>query len=590
MEDSTKNFSVSKRNKIVSILLVIVLLAIMLFGLMKTATSADESIVITNPLNLSYRFGTGGPVHRSAADPVIVLYHDTYFLFSSHGSGYWYSDNLRDWNYVHSEMPLVEEWAPAIMVYDDAIYYHGFNNSRLFRSTDPIHDQWEEVPSELPRKGDPAFFVDDDGRVYYYYGCSAGGPMIGFEVDPKQNFKRITPEVEIMPYNGDRLGWEIQGDHNEKVNMKGWNEGVCITHQGDNYYFFYATPGTEYTTYCSGVYVSKSPLGPFTVMEGSPFAIKPSGFITGGGHGHPFLDRYGNTWYVATLIIGEREHYERRIGIFPAYYTADGYAHAITDNMDLPFVLPTEKVDFQEKSLSADMNLLSPGKRMTASSSRGRMTPDKAGDDNVKTWWAAQTGKSGEWLQMDLGRAMSVEAIEVCFADEGFKTYRKDTDVPIYKYQVEGSADGKTWHLLFDRSDNAKDQIYELLVLSKAEELRYLRVVNKTDFAVGQFSVTDLRVFGHADGKTPDAVKGFRAFRQGDLRRIRMRWQPQNDAEGYIVRWGTTKDRMNHASRVYTNSVDYGFFDSESNYYVSVQPFNESGLGESSEVVELLAK
>ena len=550
----------------------------------------DSTVIITNPLNLSYRFYTGEPVHRTAADPVIVLYHDTYFLFSSHASGYWYSNNLRDWNYVRSKMPLVEEWAPAVMVYDDAIYYHGFNNSRLFRSTDPINDQWEEVPSELPSKGDPAFFVDDDQRVYYYYGCSSGGPMIGFEVDPKQNFKRITPEVEIMPYSGERLGWEIPGDHNEKTNQKGWNEGVCVTHQGDNYYFFYATPGTEYTTYCSGVYVAKHPLGPYSLMEGAPYAIKPSGFITGGGHGHPFVDRYGNTWFVATLIIGEREHYERRIGIFPAFYTTDGYGHAITDNMDLPFFLPTRKMDFQQVSLSAGMNLLSPGKRMTASSSLGDMTPDKASDDNVKTWWAAQTGNSGEWLQMDLGRDMNVEALEVCFADEGFKSYRKDTDIPIYKYLIEGSKDGKNWYTILDRSNNTKDQIYELYVLPKAKKIRYLRLINKTTFAVGQFSVSDFRIFGHAKGKKPESIKGFTPVRQTDKRRIVMNWQPSKGAVGYIIRWGATKDRMYHASRVYTTNVDYGFFDSKSNYYVSVQPFNESGLGKSSEVVELLAK
>ena len=59
-------------------------------------------IVMTNPLNLTYLFEERGPVHRTAADPVIVLYHDNYFLFSSHAAGYSYSDNLRDWTHVCS--------------------------------------------------------------------------------------------------------------------------------------------------------------------------------------------------------------------------------------------------------------------------------------------------------------------------------------------------------------------------------------------------------------------------------------------------------------------------------------------------------
>ena len=548
--------------------------------------NTDDEIVMSNPLNLSYKFELRDPVHRTAADPVIVLYHDKYFLFSSHAAGYSYSDNLRDWTHMFSKMPLVKEWAPAVMVYDDYIYYMGFGNKRIFRTKDPIGDNWEEVTgSELPDKGDPDFFVDDDGRTYYLWGCSSGGPMQGQEFDPK-TFKTLTDVKDLMPYNGQRFGWEVPGNSNEKTNSKGWNEGVSMVHEGDYYYFFYATPGTEYTTYCSGAYVGKSPLGPFEPMAGSPYAIRPAGFFTGGGHGHPFKDRYGNQWYVASLIIGTREHYERRIGIFPAYYD-NGYAHAITDDFDKPFVVPNRKVDFEKESILLDMNVLSTGKRMTASSTLSGMTPDKAADDDIRTWWAAQSGNSGEWLQMDLGRTVNVEAIEVCFADEGFKSYRFDTDIPTYKYLVEGSKDGKTWHAVLDRSSNTKDQIYELYVLPKADKVRYLRVTNKASFAVGQFSVSDLRVFGHAKGKTPAAVKDFKPIRQTDRRRIAMSWQPQQGAVGYTVRWGITKDRLDHASRVYTTSVDYGFFDSEQTYYVSVQPFNDAGNGKATEAVEV---
>ena len=560
-----------------------------LFSPVTNATASgqnDDKIIMTNPLNLSYKFEVRDPVHRTAADPVIVLYHDKYFLFSSHAAGYSYSDNLRDWTHMFSKMPLVKEWAPAVMVYDDYIYYMGFGKKQIYRTKDPIGDNWEEVTgTELRDKGDPDFFVDNDGRTYYLWGCSAGGPMQGQEFDPK-TFKPLTDVKDLMPYNGKRFGWEVPGDHNEKTDQRGWNEGVSMVHEGDYYYFFYATPGTEYTTYCSGAYVGKSPLGPFEPMVGSPYAFKPDGFFTGGGHGHPFKDRYGNQWYVASLIIGAREHYERRIGIFPAFYD-NGYAHAITDDFDKPFVVPDRKVDFEKESILLDMNVLSTGKAVTASSALNTLTPDKTSDDDIRTWWSARSGKAGEWLQMDLGRKMSVEAVEVCFADEGFKSYRYDASVPTYKYVVEGSKDGKTWHTVLDRSGNTKDQIYELFVLPKADQLRYLRVTNKTDFPVGQFSVSELRVFGHAKGKVPSAVRNFKPVRQSDRRRIAMSWQPQQDATGYIVRWGATRDRMDHTARVFATSVDYGFFDSEQTYYVSVQPYNEVGKGKPSEVVEV---
>ena len=543
-------------------------------------------IVMTNPLNLTYLFEERGPVHRTAADPVIVLYHDKYFLFSSHAAGYSYSDNLRDWTHVFSKMPLVKKWAPAVMVYDDWIYYMGFGDKRIFRTKDPIGDNWEEVTgTTIPDKGDPDFFVDDDGRTYYLWGCSAGGPMQGMEFDPK-TFKPLSKTVDLMPANGARLGWEVPGDSNEKTNSKGWNEGVSMVHEDDWYYFFYATPGTEYRSYCSGAYVGKSPLGPFEPMKGAPYAIRPDGFFTGGGHGHPFKDRYGNDWYVASLIIGKREHYERRIGIFPAYYD-NGYAHAIMEGLDKPFIVPDRKVDFRKESIVAGLEALSIARAARASSVKGGLTPDLAADDDIRTWWSAKTGKAGEWLQMDLGREMTVKAVQVCFADEGFKARRFDTDVPVYKYVVEASDDGKSWRTLVDRADNAKDQICELCVLPKAERTRYLRVTNKADIPVGQFSVVDLRVFGRAKGPQLGAVADFKAVRGADRRRISLSWKPQFEASGYIVRWGEEKNRRGNSARVYATSVDYGFFDRDATYYVSVQPFNECGLGKMSPVIEV---
>jgi len=42
-----------------------------------------EPNTFCNPLNLDYRFVTTEPSHRTAADPVITLYKNDYYLFSS---------------------------------------------------------------------------------------------------------------------------------------------------------------------------------------------------------------------------------------------------------------------------------------------------------------------------------------------------------------------------------------------------------------------------------------------------------------------------------------------------------------------------
>lgn len=547
----------------------------------------SEKIVITNPLNISYRFQTDGVCRRETADPVIILFKDRYYLFASHSSGYWHSANLKDWTYVATKtLKAVEVWAPAVLVYKDAVYYLGMCENRIFKSTNPEADEWEEVKFDLNGFGDPAFFQDNDGRVYLYYGCSDWSPIKGFEVDPENNFKALTPEIDLIPHASDRFGWEVFGDKNEQHDKKGWNEAPCITRHGDYYYLMYAAPGTEFTSYCTGVYVSKNPLGPYTCMSGAPFAIKAGGFAKGAGHGHPFKDRYGNDWYVATIVVASKEHYERRVGIFPAYYK-DGYAHARTDYMDFPFILPDKEVDFSKHDISAGMDLLSFGKQMKASSSLGTHRAELATDEDVRTWWSAASGKKGEWLQMDLGRPMKIAALQIGFSDEGFNTYRKDKAVPVYQYVVEHSTDGENWETLVDRSQNAIDQIYELIVLDKKVETRYIRVKNAKDFAVGKFSISDIRLFGTAKGKAPQVVSNLKVNRKADRRRMEFSWDEQPSAEGYVIRWGASPEHINNAVMVRGNNAEFGFFDRDIPYYITIEAFNESGKGKCSKPIKV---
>lgn len=563
-----------------------ILIACALIGL-HNAQAQQDKVIMTNPLNLNYRFQTDGISRREAADPVIIFYQGHYYLFGSHASGYWYSDNLRDWEYICTRtLKAVESWAPAVFVYKDAVYYLGMGEQRIYKSTNPMADAWEEVACELDGYGDPAFFQDTDGKVYLYYGCSDNAPIRGFEVDPEQGFRRIGPETDLIPHNAQRFGWEVFGEHNEQYDKKGWNEGPCITRHGDLYYLMYATPGTEFTCYCTNAYVSRHPLGPYTPMAGGPFAIKPGGFIRGGGHGHPFKDRYGNDWYVATLIVSAKEKFERRIGIFPAYYQ-DGYAHAVTDYADYPFTLPEKRVDFSQQSLYTGLNLLSFGKTMTASTWQPGHEAALASDENIKTWWAASSGHKGEYLQIDLRKPMEIAALQVCFADEGSQTYRSDKNIPIYRYTVEYSPDAQNWHSLADRSQNDRDQIYELITLDRPVTARFVRVSNASDLIHGKFSITDLRLFGTANGTRPEEVKGFTTQRHENRQRMSFSWQQVNTANGYVIRWGTSPSRIDQAMTVYGTNCEVGFFDKEATYYATIEAFNESGKGKRSKPIKI---
>ncbi len=117
-----------------------------------------------NPMNLDYAycpipdFVTNGK-HRATADPVIVLYRDSYYLFSTNQWGYWWSDDLLNWNFVarkflKPEHKVYDELcAPAAFVMDDALYVIGSTYTTdftLWRSRNPKTDDWEPAIENFP--------------------------------------------------------------------------------------------------------------------------------------------------------------------------------------------------------------------------------------------------------------------------------------------------------------------------------------------------------------------------------------------------------------------------------------------------------
>ena len=96
----------------------------------------------------------------------------------------------------------------------------------------------------------------------------------------------------------------------------------------------------------------------------------------------------------------------------------------------------------------------------------------------------------------------------------------------------------------------------------------------------GSFSLFDLRIFGQGDGKVPVAVTGFQATRdENDKRIYRFVWDSQEDVTGYILRWGTQKEKLTHSMVVYDNQYEARYFNRDSEYYFSIIAFNENGVG-----------
>jgi hypothetical protein len=556
-----------------------ILILFFLITLLNFSFTQDKERTFCNPMNLNYRFQASSRLsYREAADPVITIYKGKYFLYASHSGGYWYSDNMLDWKFIPIISLPIEDYAPDVITINDTTYYMGSSMAKknIYYTVNPFEDNWKPMEKTLPFPvWDPHFFKDDDGKVYLYWGCSDKQPIRVVELNRKMqpNFEPDT----VITHNPQEHGWENPGELNEIV-KNGYNEGSWMTKHNNKYYLQYASPGTEFKTYADGVYTSDLPTGPFKYETYSPFSYKPGGFIDGAGHSSTFQDKYGNYWHVSSMSISVRHNFERRLGLFPASFDKNGVLRTYTAFGDYPTIMPGRKIDFEKESLFTGWMLLSYNKKATASSSMEKYPVHNAFDENIRTWWSANTGNPGEWLSVELDNKVTINAIQVNFADNEAKLKPDSKDLQ-YCYKILSSNDLKTWRVIVDKSNNTKDACHDYIELDKPVKARYIKIEN-VKVPDGNFSVYDLRIFGKKKGRTPNEVTGFSVDRNAsDTRKAGIKWNKDSSATGYVVNYGTDINKLYTSVMVYdSDSVKLTGLNKGITYYFSVDAFNQSGI------------
>jgi hypothetical protein len=540
-----------------------------------------------NPLDLPYRFQLDGS-QREAADPVIILYKDIYWLFASKSGGYWSSADLVNWKFIEPVGLPLEIYAPTVVEINGKLYFLAGNG--VFTTDDPGKGIWSKVATLNHEVSDPALFLDGNGRLYLYHGCNENKPLMAVELDT-QKFQPIGKELEVIHPDMQNRGWEVAGDNNlgktagdtSIKNFLPWIEGSWMNKINGKYYWQYAAPGTQFKSYADGVFVSDSPIGPFKYAPYSPFSYKPTGFITGAGHSSTFADNKGKLWHIATMDISVRQMFERRLALFPSGILPDGQLVTNTYLGDYPQFAPGTVKNTLQNNLTGWM-LLSYNKPAKASSTLPNtglqnFNPSNAFDEEVRTWWAAATGNPGEWVEVDLTKSCRVNAIQINFADQGAKALgRLHNDG--YKYYVEASVDGKKWKTIIDRRDVAVDEPHHYVQLDNPVKARYIRITNVHSPAESVFSLYDLRIFGSGLGKLPLKVSGLTARRDpSDPRHASLSWAATPNTDFYIVRYGIAPDRLFSSFQVYkSNTMNINSLNAGVNYYFTVDAVNDTGI------------
>lgn len=525
---------------------------------------------------------------------------------------------------------LIYDYAPDVRAVGDFLYFCASRrrqNCPILRTADPLTDPFTEVSAPFPF-WDPDLFCDDDGRCYFYWGCTNTDPIYGVEFDP-ETMQPIGEKRELIFGREAELGYERPGDNGVvdregsvvyrhlkrsfnpetgKVEVpaamekatgispevltkmflavgKPYIEGAFMTKHNGRYYLQYACPGTQYNTYADGVYVGDAPLGAFTLQASNPFSSKPGGFATAAGHGSTIADKYGNYWHAATMRISVNHDFERRIGLWPAGFDADGVLYCNQNFGDYPHTIPQGK--FYPAAQQPAWMLLSYSKAATASSAAEGSSPESAVDENIRTWWSAATAAEGQWLCVDLGKVSDVRAVQVNLADEALavdfppecygderRTRHIETTPQISHYTLESSTDGVNWQKLETVARDCANGYYEY---PQGVAARYIRVTGGA-LPYGQaLRISGLRVFGNGNGDKPAAARAA-AVRLGDLD-AKVQWQHIANAQGCNVRYGISPDKLYQSWLVYgAEEVTLSTLIAGQQYFICVDSFNENGI------------
>lgn len=134
--------------------------------------------------------------------------------------------------------------------------------------------------------------------------------------------------------------------------------------------------------------------------------------------------------------------------------------------------------------------LLSRGKAASADSEEGNGEHPAAhgNDDSSTTRWCAANSATGHYWQVDLGQRRTLSKIEVSFEKAA-----------VYRFKVEGSADGTTFGTpLLDQTNTNDSTANRSFALESSPQARWVRITvtglpNTTTWA----SFFDFSVYGH---------------------------------------------------------------------------------------------
>jgi xylan 1,4-beta-xylosidase len=394
--------------------------------------------------------------YRELAD-VSVLWHDgKWYMYpsvdmawvSADGGATWQHHplNVRDLGYAPT---IVKHRGRFLLMGSESAVHVSDSPLGPFTPLGPI-----PLPAGLPPQIDPMLFSDDDGRLYYYWGCTPSDGIYGVELDPENCTRPIGTPVRLMGFEPDRVPWQRLGDWNENPN-RGWVEGAWVIKRQGTYYLTYSAGGTENRTYAVGCLTSKSPLGPFTPQKNNPILRTVDGLITGSAHGSFVEGPHNSLWAFYTVQASVVHGFERRLGMDRAYFDADGELR-VGSATSTPQYLPTA----ERPAGSTGWLPLNAHRRTDGSTTAPNLLGRLAVDNDLRTWWQPAADDKAPILTSLLIDPSTIHAVRVVWRDVGLNTRAGVLPGP-FRYRVEAQTAPNVWTTIIDRSTSTEDLLID---------------------------------------------------------------------------------------------------------------------------------
>jgi len=331
------------------------------------------------------------------------------------------------------------------------------------------------------------FFLDTDGRLYLSFNI--GSPIQGAELDPNNPRQLITNPVTLVEFDP-LQEWQHVGD-NKADYTHGWTEGSQIFKVGDTYYLSFASGGTEYTSYQTGIMSSDSPLSGYKFTQRNPIghgADWGPGQGPNAGHGSFLVDDNGTLVFFYTYVIGYEEFFERRLGMDVCNVIPAGPQKGAIDCelSNTPQLAPGKEISGRH-----DVGLYNVANSQLywASSYAPGRTPYYAGDRTLATWWEPADGDTNPRYIRGFGSVFDISAVQINWKELG--TFTKDNAV---QYTLEyKDIPSNTWQPLVDRSTNTTPYTAEYVtfdtVRTYAVRLTILGTTENVKVGIHEFNV-----------------------------------------------------------------------------------------------------